>query len=416
MTEEPVKAGPYGTFLMLLIVVFIGKIQEVLPFLGAINIGKIAVAFGVLFMFAAPRSDLKPIRSIEPVKYLLGILVLAVLSCPFSVWPGGSIEFLTEMFSKSLLFFLMVIVLSTAPGDIGKLIWGLALSSLALSVMTLIFATDARKAITGSYDPNDLAFVLVTFLPLIFYYAKNTKGFSRLALNVIMLVMLLACLKTVSRGGLLGLAVIGCAYLVKNKANVRQALIPLIIGGIFFMAFAPESYWERMSSIVAPKEDYNMTASTGRVEVWKRGITLMLKHPVLGSGVKMFEVAEGAEHEGAGKWSSAHNSFIQIGAEIGVIGLWLFIKMLLSSIRLVRELHSSSGQRQAPEWLLNGIEIAFYGYVTTGFFLSQAYSPILLFLIALTAVTVRLYGDTRTEAVPAPMPRRAGTVQREKTA
>jgi hypothetical protein len=85
----------------------------------------------------------------------------------------------------------------------------------------------------------------------------------------------------------------------------------------------------------------------------------------------------------------AHNSFIHIGAELGIIGLGLFIAMIYKSIVSLRTCRNASSG-SVPGWLLDALEVSFYGYVVSGFFLSQSYAYILYVLIAMTAVIVRI--------------------------
>jgi len=81
-----------------------------------------------------------------------------------------------------------------------------------------------------------------------------------------------------------------------------------------------------MHTIIKPEEDYNRTAEEGRVKIWKRGIGYMMLHPVFGVGAANFPVAEGTISPLAGrtevglgvKWGAAHDSFVQIGAELGI--------------------------------------------------------------------------------------------------
>lgn len=116
----------------------------------------------------------------------------------------------------------------------------------------------------------------------------------------------------------------------------------------------------------------------------------MCENPVLGSGPGTFTVAEGLAHEG-GKWSAAHNSFVQIGAELGVSGLALFILILYSSLASVRQRDGTS------RWFEQGVEVGLYAFCVGGFFLSWAYSYAFYFFIALSIVSVK----TRQLAGPA---------------
>ena len=139
------------------------------------------------------------------------------------------------------------------------------------------------------------------------------------------------------------------------------------------------------------KEDYNITGSTGRLEVWKRGVALMLQNPILGVGAGTFISAEGQTHiDVGGKWSTAHNSFIQIGAELGIGGLVLFIILIWYSIQSLRRMRKKVNDLKGNAWLLDALEISFYGYIITGSFLSQAYSVVLYFIIAYCVILKKL--------------------------
>ena len=113
------------------------------------------------------------------------------------------------------------------------------------------------------------------------------------------------------------------------------------------------------------------------MEVWKRGVGYMLRRPVLGVGADNFYVAEGTLSErgrqqqfGRGfKWSAAHNSFVQIGAELGIPGLVAFIAMLIVAFRT--GLRSSARSHDPDSLTQHALGQAFaatvIGYVVTAF-------------------------------------------------
>ena len=88
----------------------------------------------------------------------------------------------------------------------------------------------------------------------------------------------------------------------------------------------PGSYMERMTTILA-EDDYNMTSPTGRKQVWLRGLGYAAQYPVFGVGVANFNWAEGTisslarnREPGQGiKFSTAHNSYVLVLAELGIV-------------------------------------------------------------------------------------------------
>jgi O-antigen ligase len=127
-----------------------------------------------------------------------------------------------------------------------------------------------------------------------------------------------------------------------------------------------------------------MTSSEGRWQLWERGIGYMVQRPVFGVGVGGFPTAEGrlsaasreAQAHGRGqKWSQPHNSFVEVGAELGVPGLLFFVAMLWTAAR---------GLRQAADpGLAVALVAAMGAFAVGGFFLSLAYKEMLYTLLAL---------------------------------
>ena len=115
----------------------------------------------------------------------------------------------------------------------------------------------------------------------------------------------------------------------------------------------------------------------------------MLENPLLGVGAGAFEVAEGSLHQGVGKWNAPHNSFIQVGAELGVGGLVLFVFLIYRAVkncRTVIRLARNDSRLQPYLCLGHGFEISLSAYIVAGSALSQGYTSLLYFLIGMSVV------------------------------
>lgn len=378
----------YG--LIFVVMVSLGRIQEIIPGLAVLKLGKMSFGLAFLLYFVTPKQSDVNVFSSPQMKYVLGLFLLGFISTPFSYWPAKSFNFMIfQFFSQLVLLFLLVKIARTAA-DLNKIAWGIVVSMTFLGIMALM-SGGARVSTSSTYDPNDLALVLVIFLPLFCLMLKNKHGGPRILLMASLVITLMAIMATQSRGGFIGMVTVLLGVAIKEKMNLVKMVL---VGGVIMLAFsnfAPDGYGERISTIFSPGEDYNMTGSAGRIEIWKRGLKLMAENPLLGVGPAAFEVAEGAKHaEGdAGKWSAAHNSFVQIATELGITGLILFMMMLVTSIRSLRGLLQELPADCELRWLVNSLELGFYGYVTSGFFLSQAYASVLFLLVGLTIAVVR---------------------------
>jgi len=393
IADYRVSTAIYG--LMLLIMVYIGRIQELIPGLSKLSVGKVVFALSILLFIVSPRDRRKSVTGNIQIKYIIGIFICSIISVPFSYWVGGSLNFILQDAVKTLIFFFLIISAVNNFSEIDKIVWAIAFSVFALSLTVIISGGEGRLSASSTYDPNDLAFVLVTFMPIIYFFMKQKSGALKILLLVTLVMMLVATLATESRGGVVGLIVISIVILKKQGKNLKQIIPLLVVMAIIINMFASTSFWDRMSTMLNPKSDYNMTAGGGRIEIWKSGLKMMIRRPLTGVGINAFEVAEGSTHVDlatgfSGKWNSPHNSFVQIGAELGLIALFLFIKLLYSSIKAIRECRVLNRLGPTSRWFLDGTEVAFYGFIVTGFFLSQAYGSVLYILVALAVLAQKL--------------------------
>jgi O-antigen ligase len=391
--------NPSVVGIFFLILVYIGRVQELLPVLKNIPVGKIAVGLSLLLFFITPdKTSMQTLKTIPQIKYILWILILSIVSLVFSVWPGGSYNFLTDVFLKTLLFLFILITVINRREDIRAIVWGVVAAVFLLSSKIMMMDKIGRMSTSSSYDPNDLAFVMVSLMPLIYYFMKSENGIRKYFLLTTIIIMMMTVMYTVSRGGFLGFAAIVLIIIYREKRSLSKVLFYSGIIGCFLLLVAPDSFWNRMSTTFDEGTEYNYQAGgSGRIAVWKRGAALMLENPVFGVGIGGFPYAEGLTHGGLGKWSTAHNSFIEIGAELGIFGLIFFIKLLTSSVRSMQECRKLNEPEVLPNWLLEGVEVALYGYIATGFFLSQAYSPVLYLLVGLGIISGNILSTSRRE-------------------
>jgi O-antigen ligase len=250
------------------------------------------------------------------------------------------------------------------------------------------------------YDANDFATVAITALPLGIYFALRARRLSvRVASGLGSAAILTAFIWTGSRGGFVAaLAVIGFILFGYSTIALRWrigtlALVVTLVGGL-----ASDTYWEKMRSLLHPAEDYNLESQEGRKAIWLRGIGYMLGHPILGVGAGNFPTAEGtisprAARQSVGrgvKWQAAHNSYVQVGAELGIPGLCFFVGMIVSAwLGLLRRRRWTGDPDMPPDPrgrpLAQALAAALLGFAVGAFFLSLAYIEALYVLVALAA-------------------------------
>lgn len=370
-----------------------------------------AAALALYVIDTDPRRKLSHLK--HPVaKVTLVLVAVMILSVPGSVWPGASFALIVGDFSKTILFAILLALSIRALIDIERLA-AVQVTGGVFYALEVVIGSASRGL--GGYDPNDYSFVLVCTMPLAVYFvARSRTPFRKILATMALLVMTAAIVKSGSRAGFLGFLAIGVYLLIAYRAlslKLRLAAVVVCLAGLAFVA--TEKYWERMSTLLNPQEDYNWSGQSygGRMEIWKRGFGYMMQRPLLGVGAGAFGAAEGrlsamAERWRPGrgyKWSSPHNSFVEIGAELGFTGLIVFLVLLYQAFRaLVRAGRSPPARRGTggdAAALAQALMAVLIGYIVVGFFLSHAWTSVLYGFLAMVIGMSKVTGGGK-------MPRR----------
>jgi O-antigen ligase len=177
-----------------------------------------------------------------------------------------------------------------------------------------------------------------------------------------------------------------------------------------------------METIFATKTDYNYATEYGRIAIAKRGVGYMLRYPAFGVGIANFPRAEGTISPIAEsrirrgmsvEWIAPHNTYVQVGAELGMpaLGLWFgmlgagTVGLLLLRRKTPASWDQESGERRFLRDMLLFLPMSYLAFAVTSFFLSHGYSSPVHILLAYTAGVVAL---TRRELAASPLPRRGG--------
>jgi O-antigen ligase len=393
---------------------FIGRLHELVPVLESMRLVLVvSLAATASALLIARTSKHVRIWNEREVRLVLSLYVLAVLLAPFSVWPGVTLAFITRPFFLVVLFFLLIVTVAASRQVMTGLVLSLLVAAAMLGAFTLSEAAivgEGRAYASKMYDPNDLAMVIDCILPFAALGAFALRGPARWLAMATTALGAIAVVKTLSRGGFIGLIVVAVLLLLRWRAvRLTHRVTGLLVAAIAVSVFLPADYWYAMGTILnlVPPDDasYLESGILARTEIWMQGLMIFRNHALLGTGAGAFEIAEGLSHGGEGKWSAAHNSFIEIGSELGIAGLAIFVALLVISIRNARA--AARAAHAHPElsrlvWIATATELSLYTYMVTGFALSQAYSPVVYFLFAL-ATALRLQVRRHTTATAAPV-------------
>jgi O-antigen ligase len=246
------------------------------------------------------------------------------------------------------------------------------------------------------YDANDFATFAVSAMPFALYVLlAGRRTLSRALAAIALAVLTLAVVYTGSRGGFIALVAVG-AFIVARYSSIplRWRMTAPALVAVVVLATASDQYWHQMSTILSDA-DYNRTEESGRLQIWGRGVGYMLDDPVFGVGPANFQAAEGmlsphAQRQQFGigvRWNAAHNTLIQVGAELGIPGLIFFLAIIASTFGALRQAARTRRSSRRPQTngpqLTQALTASLIGFLVGSFFLSLAYSEMFYTLVAL---------------------------------
>ena len=101
----------------------------------------------------------------------------------------------------------------------------------------------------------------------------------------------------------------------------------------------------------------------------------------------------------------AHNTYVQVWAELGTFALICFFGMLISSLLSLRRTRKRTLARGGPRWIIdyaNMIEVSLIGFMFGANFLNRAHFDLMYHLVALSLVLSFITKEELAKLAPAP--------------
>ncbi|RME45862.1 MAG: O-antigen ligase domain-containing protein [Chloroflexi bacterium] len=331
----------------------------------------------------------------------------------FAVDPGASLGtavtwFRFFVFAAALQFWVMdrewlilsikftgLVVILVAIDAVIQYFWGQDLFGMTPPNGTLDRLTGPmRKMVVGMYVSKLMYLPLVAFL----FWAVRKKRLSGI-LGVI--VAFLVCATAVVLSGERTATVLMIVGLLVAALTLRPARRYLVIGsvatallaGVLFMSL-PNLVNRQLGQTLST---LHQLRASPYGQLWLGGISIGLRHPITGVGLKNFRLVCDDETQGAlsekDVWrcgTHPHNYYIQWFCETGIVGLMLFLLLMGTLVRTVWPTLSHEN------WWLGGIvaTLAIHAWPlgSTGSFFNNWNSAILWFPFGLAVAGMRFIG------------------------
>ncbi|MCJ7581799.1 MAG: O-antigen ligase family protein [Candidatus Aminicenantes bacterium] len=251
-------------------------------------------------------------------------------------------------------------------------------------------------------DPNSFGIFLAVFFPLLIALILTSKGLIRLLSLLSSALVLFVLPKTGTRSALLGILLsilLFGFFLLRHfkikkmnffKMKAAKFVIPILLGALLLAGYFGLNQSRVMSRIKSyakgSKGEISIIGfSPERFFLWKEAISMMKDYPAAGVGVGAYIIELPNYYtknlgdykdnlEGYRRNDSAENYFLHIGAETGLMGLflvlWLFFMLFRSMYRAGRAIEIKEKQL-----IYFGAVAGITAYVFTLLFHSYVGSP-----------------------------------------
>jgi len=203
-----------------------------------------------------------------------------------------------------------------------------------------------------SVFPDSHSFALFVIIGLIFfvYLLKEKKSFW-VPIILSFLAIIFSGSRAIWVSALVPFFGIIILAIFKNKTKIKEHSAPfakkfIIMLIIFILAFPASSLIYSFSyqggdgdTLLAFKRaktiiDIDELSVKSRMGIWKASFQSILKHPILGVGIGNYPVVLNEDISAAKKGASAHNLYLDVASEMGILGLIVLLMIFFEIFKL----------------------------------------------------------------------------------
>lgn len=346
--------------------------------------------------------------------FVILFLLHTTLTSATSLIGHGVAWIAWENLFKAILLFVFICLTIRKPNHFNLILWIIALSiGFFSSVEGLKFiASVGGHQIHGPgghllSDNNHMALAMLMTIPLFIYLLSATpEKWLRLGLIALITLTVLAVLGTKSRGGFIGLVIVGGYFWYKSH---RKILTTLAIMVAVFIAsnLLQDSWFNRMETIETAEEDSSFNS---RVISWKIHTLMAIKRPFLGGGFRSTQYGVvwrslAADFDKlrfipspppSNKAWAAHSIYFQVLGDHGFFGLTIYLLIIcLAFLRLssIEKYFRNSWQARLSKM----IKVSLMAYCVSGAAVSMAYFELFYVLLGLIFCLSALQSEARLQ-------------------
>jgi len=388
--------------------------------LEVIHVGGLAMVLAVLGLFGAlVGGDI-----LSAIRSRVGLLLIAftlwiAITIPTSSWPGGSMKMLTDVWSKNVIVFFMMVAVFTRTPQCLRVFHVLALATVTIVLLSYKYGTmqtGRLQFMQGSLaNPNDFSMYLLVGLSFCLFAFQRSGLLMKMFWMVGLAALVNTVLKTGSRSGLLTMGIMFALLVFRSGLMTRLAIGGLAVGLLFAAPlFLPRSVLVRYALIFSSEgsaeggdskqAEFAAGSTEGRSALLKKSLIMTLQNPLVGVGIGRFASASADVAKTAGRraeWLQSHNLYTQLSSELGLPGIALYLAAVyfgLMNLRFagkVAALSKDRGLAQMASWL----QFSYLAFLFNGLFSSSAYHLNIIILLGLSQA-LRTAAEGELSSIP----------------
>jgi len=371
-----------------------------------VTIGRICGPIALFLVVVVLLRGTAELRIAAPLVWAGAYALWAVASGLWSVDLSGTTTQLGSL-AIAIAYMLAFATLLERRRDMQQVLYTVAVLALGIGIYGI--ASQGRAG-TNTGDPNFFAMVEIVALPLVLALAADVRGrWARLGLYGVVLVIVAAVFWSLSRGGLIALgAVVLVVLLLPWRTffrSPRQKLVVLLVLVVaIFGAYQLTS--QALSARVEQVFTSEGSTGSGRLNAWRAAYTSIHERPFLGLGFGGFEPSanqlmlrtSGVDLTNFRLRENglfAHSAYIETVAELGFLGLVLFVGLLCSTAISIWRV-SMAAERVGSLYvtrLANALLIGLAGWGVSSIFLSSETSRSIWIIIGIALALPKLLDE-----------------------
>jgi O-antigen ligase len=344
---------PFGLYVLLL------PFDNVLSIIGTATLTKFLGILTILILLFKGGFEKKLRRPDNAAFWWILFMIYAVFSLSWAIKSDNPFEGMPTVIGL-FTFYLVVASYKIQKSDFDTLKVSILIGGFIAAVYVIYgFAigqshgVDVRSTVKvgeSTSDPNTIAFsLLIPTSVCIQMIIENKNKVKKGLLWAVFIIILFSIIVTGSRGGLLGTGAIIIIYILSMKKRISYGIIFIILA-IILLSFTPDYFMERWRGALD-------SGGAGRTTIWYVGFKSLEKYWAFGAGLHNFTTAysEFAFFDISKGWDrEAHNIYIEILVELGIVGFSLMILAMMKHYQIMQSrfvrYNSNSTMLKASFW------------------------------------------------------------------